>query len=361
MALRKIHNVYYVYFRDVDGRLKTRSLKTADPVFAKAAHDDYMKQLQAKKTRSVLARDFPDFALSVQSDTDLPPAGIHLHGGIKIADMFDCAAKKRVLGKSHAEAWSRFSKHIGVKYADQVTPSLALAYLTKYYSKGNGKTFNNQKSMLNTIFRCCLIEAGLNDSPFRPIVNKRVTRIASHRNLTLEEFDCIMQHASPLIQVMSMLSRWTAQRLETCARMTISMFDWKRRVIVIQPGKTRRFGKWVCCPIMPELDAFLKHAIQKFNIKSEQIPIVQQIGYVSNNAFSVSFTRLLSQLNIKSNESGIASFHSLRGTAITWYQEHGIKGEDLRHITGHVSSAVEDVYARDIASVSAIAKRFSCM
>lgn len=359
MALRKINNTYYVYFRDLDGRLKTRSLKTTDPALARSLHDDYMTQLQAKKARAILIRDFPE--LAPPPEPPKPATGVHQRGGIRIADMWECAIKKRELGKSHAEAWRMFVKRIKLTFADQVTPAIALDYLQKYFSSGNGKTFNNQKSMLNTVFRCCLIEAGITESPFKPIVNKRVTEINSHRNLTLDEFDLIIKNGSPVVQTMAMLSRWTAQRLETCARMTPEMFDLKRRVIIIEPGKTRRFGKWVCCPIMPELETFIRNTFPDFELKKQKIPFVKQLGYSNNKAFSVMFSRLLNDLNIKSNKSGVASFHSLRGTAITWFHEHGIRGEDLRHITGHKSSSVEDIYARDIATISRIAHEFDGM
>ena len=355
MALRKIHNTYYVYYRDVDGKLKTRSLKTTDATLARRLHDDYILQLQAKKGRAVIMRDFPE--LKQPPELPKPATGEHQRGGMKIADMLECALSKRVLGKTHLEVWKRFADRIGVKYADQVTPDIAQAYLQKYYSTGNGKTYNNQKSILNTIFRCCLVEAKLSESPFRPIVNKRVTHVDSHRNLTLAEFDKLIAAASLDVKVMAMLSRWTAQRLETCAGITPAMLDWDRKVIVVSPGKTRRFHKWVCCPIMPELEAFLNGlGINKF---PPSVSIVKSCGYLNNRAFSVKFSRLLDKLGIHDTKDGKASFHSLRGTAITWFKEHGIKGEELRQITGHESDEVEDIYARDIASVSRIAKSFS--
>lgn len=355
MALRKIHNTYYVYFRDLDGKQKTRSLKTTDATLAADLHDKYMVQLQAKKGRAVIVRDFPE--LKPPPELPKPPTGIHRRGGMKIADMLECAKTKRVLGKSHIAAWEQFVKKIGVKYADQVTPEVAQSYLDTYYSSGNGKTYNNQKSMLNTIFRCCLIESRLNDSPFRIIINKRVISINSHRNLTLKEFDSIQEAGSMDVKVMAMLSRWTAQRLETCARITFEMIDFDRKVIVINPGKTWRYKKWVCCPVLPELERFL-HSLQG-KMKNDSIPIVKAFGYKNDKAFSVKFSRLLTTLKIHDTEEGKASFHSLRGTAITWFKEHGIKGDELRHITGHESDAVEDIYARDIASISQIAQSFS--
>lgn len=352
MALRKIHNTFYVYFRDLDGRLKTRSLKTTDPALAQALHDDYMTQLQAKKARAVLIRDFPELA---PPEPPKPTTGIHQRGGIRIADMWDCAMKKRPLSKRHKANWQKLVDGIGVKFADQVTPALALKFLEERYGKGNGKTYNNMKSSFNTVFRCCLVEANLTASPFASIINKRVTEVAHHRNLTLEEFALVMRNLPLPLKILAMLSRWTAQRLETCARMTPEMFDFERKVFIIDPGKTRRFGKWVCCPIMPELEEFIKPIL--LNCKPK-IPIVKNFCDWDNHYFSQKFNRILRECGIESNKSGTATFHSIRGTAITWFKEHGIKGEELRSITGHASADVEDIYARDIATISRIAHSF---
>lgn len=354
MALRKIHNTYYVYFRDVDGRHKTRSLKTTDEKLARRYHDDYMRQLQAKKARAVIARDFPEYAPPPEAPK--PPPGTHQRGGIRIADMWDCAVTKRPLSINHRRLWSQFVKRIKVKFADQVTPAMALNYLETYYNRGNGKTYNNAKSVCNTVYRCCLVEANLSASPFQAIINKRVTDIENHRNLSLEEFDRVIAALPLPTQILAMLSRWTAQRLETCARITPEMFDFKRRVFVIQPGKTKRFHKWVCCPIMPELEAYIKPLLPKCK---PGIPIIENFSHKANRWYSENFREVIKQLGIKDTSAGKASFHSLRGTAITWFKEHGIKGEELRSITGHASADVEDIYARDIASIERIAQAFT--
>jgi integrase len=357
MALRKIHNTYYVYFKDIDGTQRTRSLKTTDKATAEVLHRKFMLSLQAKKGELVIMRHFPErFAGQLEKVKSIAPeaevpAGDHRRGSIAVGKMWDLALTRRKLSATHWGYWRKFVQNIGVKFADQVTPAAALAYLEKQYSKGNGKNFNNAKSCLNTIFRCCLVEAGLQQSPFEPIVNRRVTQIEHHRNLTLEEVDRIMASSVPeYVKIMVMLSRWTAQRLETCARMTPAMFDFEQKVFIIDPGKTKRFNKWVCCPIMPELEAFIRPLLAK--CPADDLPIVQNFGYpVSNNAFSKGFVATLRQLGIDDSDAGKASFHSLRGTAITWFIEHGMMNDVLRFVTGHTSQAVEDVYARPIANV----------
>ena len=263
------------------------------------------------------------------------------------------------MSKTHKIHWKSFIDRIGVKYADQVTPKKALAYLERYYNKGNGKTFNNVKSNLNTVFRMCLVEAGLSESPFAPIANRRVTDVEHHRNLTAEEIDRIM--AAPrvpeYVRIMTMLSRWTAQRLETCARMIPAMFDFEKKVFIIDPGKNARFKEWVCCPIFPTLEKFIKPILAK--CKHPEVPIVQQFNYPKkNDYFSAEFRELLISLGIRDDSTGKASFHSLRGSAITWLKENGVDRETRRSITGHDSQDVEDVYAKDIASISRLAKNW---
>lgn len=362
MALRKIRSRYYVYFRDEDGRLRTRSLRTSDPDLARTLHADYMRSLQNRKARAVLLRDFPELtprsARSPESSPIPEDSPRRRDPGIRVADMWECAAAKRPLSGRHRAEWRKFADGIGVRHASEVTPELAQRFLERRCPGGNGKTFNTLKSMLNTVFRCCLVEAGMTSSPFALIINRRVTSVESHRNLTGAEFDLVMKHIPVQLQILAMLSRWTAQRLETCARMTPEMLDFERRVFVIEPGKTRRFGKWVCCPVMPELEKFLRPILPECR---PGVPLYRNFCSWSTHYASHVFNVALKKLGITDDERGKASFHSLRGTAITWFKEHGVKGEELRSITGHSSDAVEDVYARDIESISRIARGFSCM
>lgn len=356
MALRKIGQTWYVYFRDLDGKIKTRSLKVHDEETAKGLHDAYMDQIRAKKGRAVLLRDFPEQPTVVPKSVAPEIAGpSHTRGTIRIADMWACALTKRKLSKTHANIWRTFVSRTQVNFADQVTPEFALEYLETYYGEGNGKSYNNCKSILNTVFRCCLVEAGLSASPFQPIINKLITEVETHRNLTLDEFDRLCEMAPLPIKILMMLSRWTTQRWETCFRMTPEMFDFEKRVFIIDPGKTRRFKKWVCCPIMPELEEFLQPLLPK--CKSGK-SIVSNFSDWIPNTFNKKQKELFIAAGVLDTESGKASFHSIRGTAITWFKDHGVTGEDLRSITGHTTDAMEDIYARPMANIARIAQDF---
>ena len=246
MALRKIRRGWYIYWKDEKGQ-HTRSLKTRDEAAARSMHEEWLRMVDER--RRMLGRFWLDESeQGTQPPPPVPepaqrPAGEHRRGGIAIADMWETALSRRQLSKNHWALWSKFVERVGVKYADQVTPKVALVYLESHYSGGNGKTYNNVKSVLNTIFRCCLVEAGLEVSPFAAIINRRVTDIEHHRNLTDAEFDRAFDAAPLHLRIMMMLSRWTCQRLETCAKMIPEMFNFERKVFIIQPGKTARYKK----------------------------------------------------------------------------------------------------------------------
>lgn len=360
MALRKIHNTYYVYFRDIDGSIKTRSLQTHNKEDAEVMHAQYMRNLQFKRAELVVMRDFPERFKSGPPITTIAPEPEKKHdherGSIALNKMWEIALTRRPLSKSHWQVWDKFVDRIDVRFADQVTPAKALKYLETYYNKGNGKTYNNVKSALNTIFRCCLVEAHLTESPFSPIINRRITEIDHHRNLTQDEFDRIFAISPKQLQIAMMLSRWTTQRLETCTRMTPEMFNFEKLVFIIDPSKNKRFDEWVCCPIMPELEEYIRPIL--LECRKKEKPIVQNFSSWPNSRYSLECCRLVKHLNIPTSYGAKASFHSIRGTAITWFKEHGVRGDELHSITGHDSTDVEDVYARDIASISRIARSF---
>jgi integrase len=361
MALLKKANTWYAYFRDLDGRQVLRTLHTGDRDIAIVRERAMKDMIREVKFRAAIQRMRPDEPQITTAfpKKQAPSPGEHQRGGIALNKMWDLALTRRELSATHQKHWKSFISRIGKKYADEITPQVALAYLEKHYNKGNGKTFNNVKSNLNTVFRMCLVEARLSESPFAPIANRRVTDVEHHRNLTEEEIDRIM--AAPSIpeyaKIMTMLSRWTTLRLESCARVTPSMFDFETLVFLIDPGKNKRFKEWVCVPIFPELEKYIKPILAQ--CENSEKPIVQNFGYPKkNDYFSEDYRKWLKELGVLDTPTGKASFHSLRGSAITWLKENGVDREARRSITGHDSQDTEDIYARDIKTISRIAKAF---
>lgn len=366
MALRKIKNIYHAYFRDECGVLRTMSTGCRDRESAEAFESEVMSVVRTRRAYKRIDR----FANSetkkriaenqALEGTSPQQRVAHKRGTLALSDMLDKAKSKRELSKNHERAWKYFCDGVGVNFADQVTPAICQEYLDRTYGAKSAKTWNNNKSALNMIFRLCLVEANMSASPFQPIMNKQLTDVKSHRNLTDAEIDRILKNGDLQVRIMTMLSRWTAQRLETCARMTWNGFDFENKTYIIKPGKTSRFNKFVCIPLFAPLERFLKELEPQ--IKDKSAPLVNVSGWTSNGSFSGKFKRLLEKLKIRNTEDGGASFHSIRGTAITWMKDSGLSADIRRAITGHTNLTTEDIYARSIKGVSDAAKNLnSCM
>lgn len=352
MALRKIRNTYYVYFRDIDGKLKTRSLKTTDAGIAKNLHDIYMRQLQAKKGRLMILRDFPEYQKEADSPitTVAPPVAAENPGGkrLKLADMVAVARQYRNIHPRYEREFARFvEKMKPLRYADQITPEIALKYLEDNFSGGNGKGYNNTKSTLNTIFRCCAVQAGIERSPFASIINKLVRDVEHHRPITQEEFVAAFAAAEEPWKTASLISWHTALRRETCFRLSWKDIDQKDRSITIVPGKTARFGRAVYIPIHPELWDWLCSLPRP---AQDDKPILSQ--FPKRNKWSKTenctyYVGLLRSLGIRDTAEGKASFHSLRASFITRCDEAGITRRATKGVVGQIDDRITDLYSHD--------------
>lgn len=181
----------------------------------------------------------------------------HKRGTIRLDAMLGAALKNRKISETYKMFWNHFAKNCGKTYADEITPKIAMNYLERFFAGKSAKTYNNHKCALNTIFRLCLVQSGISESPFKAIADKAVSNVKSHRNLSDDEIARIMLHGSDKIRVMTMLSRWTGQRLKDCALMAFNDFDFELKVFLAEPGKTSRFTKFVCVPMFEPLEKFL--------------------------------------------------------------------------------------------------------
>ena len=363
MAIRKINGRYYCYYRDAGGKLRTLAIGAADESEAVLFDKMIKLNLSAHRVKKRLLSCCSSAFSEVVKETDAL-SGVskenkiaHKRGTLALSAMFETAKTKRHLSKYHERAWKYFCRGVDVRFADEVTPAICQAYLDQRFGGKSAKTWNNNKSALNMVFRLCLVEANMTMSPLQPLMNKALDDVKSHRNLTDSEVDLILKNGDLQIRVMTMLGRWTAQRLETCARMTWNDFDFEQKTFLIKPGKTSRYNKFVCVPLFAPLERFLMELEPL--IKDKSAPIVNITDWKYNDAFSAKFVRLLRRLNINDTADGRATFHSLRGSAITWMIDVGLSADIRRAITGHSNLSTEDIYARSIKGVSEAARKIN--
>lgn len=364
MAIRKIKNRYYIYYRDQDGKHRTLSLGTSDPEKAQAEHDRLWGLMQsAKVANKLLARHamiFPDSVIRDIQDADpFPPRVPREKKRLKLKEMIQLAQQYRDISPDAVKSFERFMEwcNSSLKYASDITPQIAVDYLEHKYGDGNGKSFNNNKSALNTIFRCCLVQAEMERSPFECFPNKRVRNVESHRPLTVEEFRMAYAAAREPWRTASLISWHTALRLETCFRLAWEHINENDTPpsITIMPGKTARFGRAVYIPIHPELwerlTAIPRPADNSTPILSQFPPLKE---FDRKKARVSYYVGLLRSLGINDNQFGKASFHSLRASFITRCDENDISRSATQGIAGQRSDKITDLYSHDHQSAKQI-------
>ena len=357
MALRKIRLCYYAYYRDEKGRLRTISLHTRDAAAAKRLHAQFMETLAAAKTAAALKSRHPElFPATVggKSDDVAKEYGLPEYhprtNRLKLADMLEAASERRNISQSHQWAWNKFCAGVAPKkYADEITPAVALNYLDKNFGSGNGKTYNNNLAILNVVFKSCLIRAGLEASPFATVPRRMVREVEHFRPLTVEEFRRIFAAAAEPWKTAALISWHTALRKETCFRLSWAHInaDDDPPSFTILPGKTARFGRAVYVPIHPELWQHLNSIIRPIDPSK---PILSQwpqhIDYNGDRERDY-FAGLLRALGIEDTAEGKAGFHSLRASFITRCDEYGIARRATQGVAGQRSDRITDLYSHD--------------
>lgn len=358
MALRKRgkKGYWHAYFRRVialpDGRLKysttTVNLGTSDLREARALeaelmrknHDSRLHQRYIAHVARLDREAVSDPAISAAA-ADYRPVRDHKTKRLKLADWRASAEKYRKVSTNSARIFDRFVKLIPVKYFDEVTPELALNYLQKNYgAEGKGKSFNNNKTALNSIFRFLLVDAGMSASPFASIPNRQHT--AQHqRPFTEDEFRKIYQAAPEPWKTACVIAWYTGMREETVFNLRWNQL--KGDIITTIPGKTARYDRAVEVPLHQEI---MKRIIKLPRINAYILGLPPEKR--KNGAFARRFGKILDSLGIVDDERGIVNFNCFRNSFITMCDRYDLPRHATRGIVGQMSDDVTDLYSHDL-------------
>ena len=336
MAITKKGKYYYLYFREGG---KIRWLATGQTVESEARKLDRANtaRLRSEKQRAILKKLA---GTDAAPDLPQPPPSEpqHKRGTVKLENLFEIASKYRALSRFHRGAINDFIRVTGLKYADQVTPKICRDYLERRFGSGNGKSYNNSRTYLNTIFRLTLIESGLPASPFASLVPRRVTDTVSHRPITDEEFRRLFAAASEPYKTALLIGYHTGLRLMDCFRLSPDCIEngW----IVKIPGKTRRYRRAVQIPVHRELaNHFSSIQVTGSDPYCQNAPSEQRI--------SAYFNRLFYACWVNDTPEGKASFHGLRSAFVTRLRERGIPEHAIEGMAGHTKTETTNVYSHD--------------
>ena len=352
MALRKIKLGYYAYYRDDKGRQRTISLHTRDAAAAKRLHAQFMETLAAAKTAAAIRSRHPElFPTStdnnIAKEYNLPEYHPRTNR-LKLADMLEVAREHRKLSPRHVDAFNNFCAAVAPRrYADEITPAIALAYLDNAYASGNGKGYNNTLTQLNVIFKACLIRAGMDASPFATVPHRIVEAVAHYRPFTADEFRAIFTTAAEPWKTAALISWHTALRKETCFRLSWADINESDRSLIIMPGKTARFGRAVYVPIHPELWRHLNSLTRPADPSKPILSQFPRLFHYPGYPLLMYFSGLLVSLGIRATAEGQVGFHSLRSSFITRCDEAGISRRATKGVAGHSTDDMTDLYSHD--------------
>lgn len=360
MALRKRgkNGYWHAYFRAVlsnpDGTLRyalrTVNLGTTDLVTARAMEAELMAKNKAarlhQRAEAHLIRLDIEAGLRPASDGVPKPERRPRLKRLKLADALEAAAKYKAIGETTAKLWRAFVKATeakGIRYMDEVSGEMAFAYLSERSPEpSQSKTFNNNKSALNTIFKLTMMDSGISDSPFAKIPN-RILNSEHQRPFTEEEFVRIYQAATEPWKTASLIAWFTGLRQKDVFLLRWDQIDGD--VITTTPGKTARFGRAVQIPIHPQL----MEALTQLPRSGERV--LGNWEYAPQSiAFRRAFGDILDRLGIRDDIHGIVNFNSFRDSFVTRCDAAGLPRHAIRGIVGHTDDDMTDLYSHDLTS-----------
>lgn len=363
MAIRQRgkNGYWHAYYQSVvslpDGRLKymrkTVNLGTSDLREARALEAELMrKNREARLHQRYLAHVARLERETVNEpgdpEPDLRPIREHRRKRLKLADWRTAAEKYRELSNDSRMIFQRFvDRVVGVRYFDEVTPEVALAYLQENYGgEGKGKSFNNNKTVCNTIFKLLLVDAGMTTSPFSMIPNRR--HVSKHqRPFTEDEYRRICSVAPEPWKSACIFAWYTGMREETVfnARWDQIVGD----VLTTMPGKTARYGREVQIPLHPEI----MKRLAKLPRKNEFI-----LGLTREqrhgDEFHRAFGKILDAAGIERGDDDTVNFNCFRDSFITRCDENGVPRHATRGVAGQKSDQITDLYSHDLVSARRI-------
>ncbi len=248
--------------------------------------------------------------------------------------------------------WNVFAdwaeKH-SLKAADDVTPQMAIEFLSTYKS---AKSFNTYRAGLNAIFK--KVELYEIKNPFEALPSRSVTKAPApkYRAFSIVEME-------KLLHAVGETSPWRLAILMgvyTGLRKTdIFHLRWnqiRNNAIDLIPGKTSKHGRAVYIPIHPALKRLIGEKPEGATDSTYVFPVLAE--KYNSGTFQRSFDELLTTAQIVDTDKGAASFHSLRATFITIAESIGIDRRIVQGIVGHKSPYMTEHYSEDTESAKVI-------
>lgn len=247
--------------------------------------------------------------------------------------------------------WNHFTqwlneKHPSVKYMNEITHSIADAYMSYKWSQNiSERTYNAHLGFLRNIFDLLRLNAGLIDNVWKNIDKLKLN--TTHKEaLNKDEIRAILNVAEGSVKTLILIGLYTGMRLGDCCHLKWSEIDFNKQLITKKTSKT---GTIVTLPIAPIIDSELS----KLPMNKEFV--LPEIGeHYPNHADKISrqIKNVFEQAGIKTtvkSEKGNRQivkygFHSLRHTFVSMLHENNVPQMAVMAMVGHNSQDVHRIY-----------------
>lgn len=353
----------------VDGKIHYKSTGTTSKVEAKKMLDEFARPFQAKsdieKLENIEARiHVMESGLSDVEDD---------YSNVKLAEILDkyhgMANAKAVTDstlKNQASMLGRFMKFLKESKSDAVSAKdvdkpLVERFLASLKTSVCAGVYNNTIAMFKAVWsefgrvsrhRCFRTNPwagykyrGADEPVKRPLTSDEIKKVfASIRD--------------PDMRLLFKTGLYTGMRLGDCCRLRWDEIDMDRRLLNVEPIKTRRYHTKVVIPIHCELYAELLARSRSLTDGTEDPYVCRRLAkiYDAGNIGRI-IRGVFEDAGVKARtDTGRieVSFHSIRHCFVSMASSSGVPMDVIRQIVGHASTSMTEHYSH--ASVEALSK-----
>jgi len=329
--------VYYKSTGEVDKKKALKVLERITRPYRDAREEDVIRnlqnrliQLQECKTKSKLQLDdiWSEFAKKLKND-----------------DVEAGTAKNYENAVNQLAAWMK-SK---VRFARDITTSLAEAYLDDLYKTVGANTYNQRLVLFKRIWKALAEEFQLCNDVWERFKKKKPVK-STRRTLSNNELAKILNTAgTPDLKLLLEIGIYTGLRISDCSLLKWSEVDFENKVLKVRPIKTR---KHMDGPIEIPIHPTLLKALEDTPHTGEYVSEANACGYKSGRV-GEQVIELFKKCGIETSKKVdgktklLCGFHSLRHTFVSMAVNAGLSPLLVQRIVGHSSIDMTTAYFHD--------------
>ncbi len=257
---------------------------------------------------------------------------------------------------AYEPAWRRFKDWAvtrGMKHLHDLTPADAAAYLTQLQSDQlSARTIRNHRGFLVAVWNTLKLQAGLTDNPWAALPAPEAEP-SIRRALSMDEIKRLFAAAAgPEDRAAISLGLFAALRLGDVANLPWKAVRLDEGLIVVEPHKTRKYGREVRIPIHAALrEALLAQRAAARgewvcpNLRALYAERRDRAGRHIVRLFEAAKIQLIGEKTTRRRRApSLGAFHALRHSFISFAARAGVPQLAVRAIVGHSNAATTRLY-----------------